>query len=137
CKDLISFSWSAVRAFGTPSTVIRRRKPSIRALSSGLRVPFAFHAWSPSASTSTGTYSLSSTRSHFLPSYGLLYEWTGSDASPKPVLLRRRPCRSSTVESRVHPPYSGHFDSGPVSLHRFWWGRGTADNNALSEFWPR
>ncbi|KAJ7666310.1 hypothetical protein B0H17DRAFT_1090112 [Mycena rosella] len=58
--------------------------------------------------------------------YGLLYEWTGSDASLKPVLLAAHqdvvPVEPSTIGSWAHPPYSGHFDGSRI------WGRGTADD---------
>lgn len=64
--------------------------------------------------------------------YGLLYEWTGSDSSLKPVLLAAHqglfslllpsklnvfillvdvvPVDRNTVDQWTHPPFSGHFD---------------------------
>lgn len=58
--------------------------------------------------------------------YGLVYEWTGSDSSLKPLLLAAHqdvvPVNPETVNEWVHPPYSGHFDGKRL------WGRGTSDD---------
>ncbi|EAU90337.2 Gly-X carboxypeptidase [Coprinopsis cinerea okayama7 len=46
--------------------------------------------------------------------YGLLYEWVGSDTSLKPLLLAAHqdvvPVDDTTVHEWTHPPYSGHYD---------------------------
>ncbi|KAF9059428.1 hypothetical protein BDP27DRAFT_1431388 [Rhodocollybia butyracea] len=53
--------------------------------------------------------------------YGLLYEWTGTDPSLKPVLLAAHqdvvPVDPSTISEWTFPPYSGHFDGMRI------WGR--------------
>ncbi|KAJ7760621.1 hypothetical protein DFH07DRAFT_957457 [Mycena maculata] len=58
--------------------------------------------------------------------YGLWYEWTGSDAALQPVLLAAHqdvvPVEPSTVSQWAYPPYSGYFDG-----HRIW-GRGSSDD---------
>ncbi|KAJ7650979.1 hypothetical protein FB45DRAFT_889258 [Roridomyces roridus] len=58
--------------------------------------------------------------------YGLWYEWTGSDTSLKPMLLMAHqdvvPVEPSTVSQWTHPPFSGYFDG-----HRIW-GRGSSDD---------
>ncbi|KAJ7470811.1 carboxypeptidase S [Mycena latifolia] len=58
--------------------------------------------------------------------YALLYEWTGSDNSLKPVLLAGHqdvvPVNPSTVESWDYPPYSGYFNGTRI------WGRGSLDD---------
>ncbi|CAK5268849.1 unnamed protein product [Mycena citricolor] len=58
--------------------------------------------------------------------YGLIIEWTGSDATLKPVLFTAHqdvvPVEPLTVAEWTHPPYSGHFDGQRI------WGRGTADD---------
>ncbi|KAJ7082845.1 hypothetical protein B0H15DRAFT_851685 [Mycena belliarum] len=58
--------------------------------------------------------------------YGLLYEWRGSNESLKPVLLTAHqdvvPVDPSTADSWDHPPYSGYFDGTRI------WGRGTIDD---------
>ncbi|KDQ26780.1 hypothetical protein PLEOSDRAFT_31133 [Pleurotus ostreatus PC15] len=58
--------------------------------------------------------------------YGLWYEWTGSDASLKPLLLAAHqdvvPVDPTTVDQWEHPPYSGFFDGERI------WGRGTSDD---------
>jgi Gly-Xaa carboxypeptidase len=57
--------------------------------------------------------------------HGLLYTWTGKNASLKPNLLMAHqdvvPVPESTVKSWTHPPFSGHFDG------KFVWGRGASD----------
>ncbi|KAJ6621352.1 hypothetical protein B0H10DRAFT_2163162 [Mycena sp. CBHHK59/15] len=61
--------------------------------------------------------------------YGLLYEWTGSDKSLKPVLLAAHqdvvPVEPMTYGEWTHPPYSGYFDGGEVI-----WGRGSSDDKS-------
>ncbi|KAI0072680.1 carboxypeptidase S [Panus rudis PR-1116 ss-1] len=58
--------------------------------------------------------------------YGLVYEWKGSDASLKPLLLTAHqdvvPVNPDTVDEWTHPPYSGHYDG------KLLWGRGTSDD---------
>ena len=58
--------------------------------------------------------------------YGLLYEWKGSDENLKPLLLMGHqdvvPVNPDTVEEWTHPPFSGHFDG------RLLWGRGSSDD---------
>ncbi|KAI0073281.1 carboxypeptidase S [Panus rudis PR-1116 ss-1] len=58
--------------------------------------------------------------------YGLLYEWKGSNVPLKPVLLAAHqdvvPVNPETIDDWVHPPYSGHFDGERI------WGRGTSDD---------
>ncbi|KAJ7036819.1 hypothetical protein C8F04DRAFT_1209977 [Mycena alexandri] len=54
--------------------------------------------------------------------YGLLYEWTGSDNTLKPLLLAAHqdvvPVDPFTVGDWTHPPYSGHFDANlALSTH--------------------
>ncbi|KAJ7180527.1 hypothetical protein C8R46DRAFT_1210873 [Mycena filopes] len=60
--------------------------------------------------------------------YGLLYEWTGSDKSLKPVLLAAHqdvvPVEPKTYREWTHPPYSGHFDGDLI------WGRGSSDDKS-------
>ncbi|KIY65076.1 carboxypeptidase S [Cylindrobasidium torrendii FP15055 ss-10] len=60
--------------------------------------------------------------------YGLLYEWRGSDASLKPILLAGHqdvvPVHPSTVSDWTHPPFSGHFDGRSI------WGRGSSDDKS-------
>jgi Gly-Xaa carboxypeptidase len=57
--------------------------------------------------------------------HGLLYTWSGSDASLKPTLLMAHqdvvPVPPATVGSWTHPPFSGHYDG------TFVWGRGASD----------
>ncbi|KAJ7155550.1 hypothetical protein C8R43DRAFT_884619 [Mycena crocata] len=61
--------------------------------------------------------------------YGLLFEWKGSDKSLKPVLLAAHQgtyltiC-PSTSNHWTHPPYSGHFDGEYI------WGRGSSDDKS-------
>ncbi|KAJ7583280.1 hypothetical protein C8J56DRAFT_953540 [Mycena floridula] len=76
--------------------------------------------------------------------YGLLYEWTGSDATLKPILLAAHqdvvPVDPQTVDEWAHPPYSGYFDGRFLVL---WyssthtsplgeriWGRGSNDDKS-------
>lgn len=82
--------------------------------------------------------------------YGLAYEWTGSDPSLKPLMLaahqgtfpfppphyllnlsRRAnkgrlvdvvPVERSTVLDWTYPPFSGHYDGTNI------WGRGSSDD---------
>ncbi|KAJ8521566.1 hypothetical protein ONZ45_g1729 [Pleurotus djamor] len=60
--------------------------------------------------------------------YGLWYEWTGSDSSRKPLLLAAHqdvvPVEPNTVKEWVHPPYSGYFDGQRL------WGRGSTDDKS-------
>ncbi|THU99115.1 carboxypeptidase S [Dendrothele bispora CBS 962.96] len=60
--------------------------------------------------------------------YGLLYEWTGSNPSLKPLLLAAHqdvvPVDPKTVSEWTHPPYSGHFDGTYI------WGRGSSDDKS-------
>ncbi|EGN91720.1 hypothetical protein SERLA73DRAFT_173383 [Serpula lacrymans var. lacrymans S7.3] len=58
--------------------------------------------------------------------YGLLYEWKGSDASLKPLLLAAHqgvvPVENATLGQWQHEPFSGHFDGEYI------WGRGSSDD---------
>ncbi|KAJ7672639.1 hypothetical protein B0H17DRAFT_1084048 [Mycena rosella] len=60
--------------------------------------------------------------------YGLLFEWTGSDKSLKPVLLAAHqdvvPVEPKTYGEWTHPPYSGYFDGESI------WGRGSSDDKS-------
>ncbi|KAI9453418.1 carboxypeptidase S [Lactarius psammicola] len=60
--------------------------------------------------------------------YGLLYEWEGSDHSLKPLLLTAHqdvvPVDPKTVDQWKYPPYSGHYDG------EFIWGRGSSDDKS-------
>ncbi|KAF9016901.1 carboxypeptidase S [Hymenopellis radicata] len=60
--------------------------------------------------------------------YGLLYEWTGSDPSLKPLLLAAHqdvvPVHPNTVDEWTHPPFSGYFDGTHI------WGRGSFDDKS-------
>ncbi|KAI9440734.1 hypothetical protein H4582DRAFT_2074521 [Lactarius indigo] len=60
--------------------------------------------------------------------YGLLYEWKGSDDSLKPLLLAAHqdvvPVDPKTVDQWKYPPYSGHYDGESI------WGRGSADDKS-------
>ncbi|KAN0115631.1 carboxypeptidase S [Russula decolorans] len=60
--------------------------------------------------------------------YGLLYEWKGSDDSLKPLLLAAHqdvvPVEPETVDKWEHPPYSGYYDG------QFVWGRGSSDDKS-------
>jgi Gly-Xaa carboxypeptidase len=60
--------------------------------------------------------------------YGLYYEWKGSDASLKPLLLAAHqdvvPVDPTTVDQWTHPPYSGFFDGERI------WGRGSSDDKS-------
>ncbi|EJD07406.1 carboxypeptidase S [Fomitiporia mediterranea MF3/22] len=61
-----------------------------------------------------------------LNTYGLIYEWDGSDPSLKPLLLAAHqdvvPVDPTTVGEWVHPPFSGLYDSERI------WGRGSVDD---------
>ncbi|KAF8206994.1 hypothetical protein K438DRAFT_1962638 [Mycena galopus ATCC 62051] len=58
--------------------------------------------------------------------YGLWFEWTGTNAALKPVLFMAHqdvvPVDPSTVGDWTHPPYSRYFDGQRI------WGRGSADD---------
>ncbi|GBE86580.1 Carboxypeptidase S [Sparassis crispa] len=60
--------------------------------------------------------------------YGLVYVWTGSDASLKPLLLTAHqdvvPVNPDTYDKWVHPPFSGYFDGTRI------WGRGSRDDKS-------
>ncbi|KAI0277860.1 carboxypeptidase S [Russula aff. rugulosa BPL654] len=60
--------------------------------------------------------------------YGLLYEWKGSDDTLKPLLLTGHqdvtPVNPETVNKWEHPPYSGYYDG------KFIWGRGSSDDKS-------
>ncbi|KIY65075.1 carboxypeptidase S [Cylindrobasidium torrendii FP15055 ss-10] len=60
--------------------------------------------------------------------FGLLYEWTGSDTTLKPVMLAAHqdvvPVHPDTVNEWVHPPFSGYFDGELI------WGRGSNDDKS-------
>ncbi|KAL5531518.1 hypothetical protein ACEPAG_4395 [Sanghuangporus baumii] len=58
--------------------------------------------------------------------YGLIYEWEGSDQSLKPLLLTAHqdvvPVEPTTTDEWLHPPFSGFYDGQRI------WGRGSADD---------
>lgn len=58
--------------------------------------------------------------------YGLLFEWKGSDETLKPLLFMGHqdvvPVNPDTVNEWTYPPYSGHFDG------KLLWGRGSSDD---------
>jgi Gly-Xaa carboxypeptidase len=60
--------------------------------------------------------------------YGLLYEWKGSDDSLKPLLLAAHqdvvPVEPETVDQWDYPPYSGYYDGKSI------WGRGSSDDKS-------
>ncbi|PPQ67706.1 hypothetical protein CVT24_002762 [Panaeolus cyanescens] len=60
--------------------------------------------------------------------YGLHYEWKGSDDTLKPILLAAHqdvvPVEPTTVDQWTHPPYSGYFDGTLI------WGRGSSDDKS-------
>ncbi|KAG9119676.1 hypothetical protein FRC07_005185 [Ceratobasidium sp. 392] len=60
--------------------------------------------------------------------HALLYHWPGSDSSLKPIFLTAHqdvvPVEPNTVDSWIHPPYSGYYDGTWV------WERGSADDKA-------
>ncbi|KAH9987512.1 hypothetical protein BJV77DRAFT_1070481 [Russula vinacea] len=60
--------------------------------------------------------------------YGLLYEWKGSDDTLKPLLLAAHqdvvPVEPETVDQWEYPPYSGYYDG------KFIWGRGSSDDKS-------
>ncbi|KAI0367059.1 carboxypeptidase S [Pilatotrama ljubarskyi] len=60
--------------------------------------------------------------------WGLVYEWKGSDPSLKPVLLAAHqdvvPVNPDTVDEWDHPPFSGDFDGKRI------WGRGSSDDKS-------
>ncbi|KAF8309224.1 carboxypeptidase S [Clavulina sp. PMI_390] len=61
--------------------------------------------------------------------YGLLYEWKGSNESLKPLLLLGHqdvvPVNNEVLDQWTHPPYSGYFDG------TYLWGRGSCDDKAM------
>ncbi|KAI0821552.1 carboxypeptidase S [Irpex lacteus] len=58
--------------------------------------------------------------------WGLVYEWEGSDESLKPLLLAAHqdvvPVNPETIPQWTHPPWSGEFDGEKI------WGRGASDD---------
>ncbi|KAI0067051.1 carboxypeptidase S [Artomyces pyxidatus] len=60
--------------------------------------------------------------------YGLIYEWKGSNDSAKPLLLMAHsdvvPVDPTSVSDWIHPPYSGYFDGERL------WGRGSSDDKS-------
>ncbi|KAJ3842030.1 carboxypeptidase S [Lentinula raphanica] len=62
--------------------------------------------------------------------YGLIYEWTGSDTSLKPYLLAAHqdvvPVNLETLDTWTYPPYSGFYDEKTGLI----WGRGASDDKA-------
>ncbi|KAI0295384.1 carboxypeptidase S [Multifurca ochricompacta] len=60
--------------------------------------------------------------------YGLLYEWKGSDNSLKPLQFAAHqdvvPVEPKTVDQWKYPPYSGYYDG------EFIWGRGSSDDKS-------
>lgn len=60
--------------------------------------------------------------------HALLYHWPGTDSSLKPILLTAHqdvvPVEPNTVDSWIHPPYSGLYDGTWV------WGRGSLDDKS-------
>ncbi|KAL1744843.1 hypothetical protein HDZ31DRAFT_63733 [Schizophyllum fasciatum] len=60
--------------------------------------------------------------------YGLVFEWTGSDSSLKPILLTAHqdvvPVERRTVKDWTHPPFSGYYDGEKI------WGRGSNDDKS-------
>ncbi|KAI0038762.1 carboxypeptidase S [Auriscalpium vulgare] len=60
--------------------------------------------------------------------YGLLFEWKGTNDTAKPLLLLAHqdvvPVDPTTADQWKHPPYSGHFDGERV------WGRGSLDDKS-------
>ncbi|KAK1232132.1 hypothetical protein PQX77_004733 [Marasmius sp. AFHP31] len=60
--------------------------------------------------------------------YGLLYEWKGTDPSLKPILLMAHqdvvPVEPSTVDQWTYPPYAGYYDGKRL------WGRGSSDDKS-------
>ena len=60
--------------------------------------------------------------------YGLSFEWTGSNTSLKPILLTAHqdvvPVEPITVDKWKYPPYSGYYDGERI------WGRGSLDDKS-------
>ncbi|KAF7370753.1 Gly-X carboxypeptidase [Mycena sanguinolenta] len=60
--------------------------------------------------------------------FGLLYEWKGSDESLKPILLAAHqdvvPVEPETYDEWTHPPFSGYYDGEYI------WGRGSSDDKS-------
>ncbi|KAI0783641.1 carboxypeptidase S [Abortiporus biennis] len=60
--------------------------------------------------------------------FGLLYQWQGSDPSLQPILLTGHqdvvPINPATLSEWIHPPYAGHYDGTWI------WGRGSCDDKA-------
>ncbi|SPO38916.1 uncharacterized protein PSFLO_04395 [Pseudozyma flocculosa] len=63
--------------------------------------------------------------------YGLLYEWTGSDPSLKPALYQGHqdvvPVPEDTVSRWSHEPFSGEYDRETGLV----WGRGSSDDKNM------
>ncbi|SMN17674.1 similar to Saccharomyces cerevisiae YJL172W CPS1 Vacuolar carboxypeptidase yscS [Maudiozyma saulgeensis] len=63
----------------------------------------------------------------FINTFGLLYTWTGSDASLKPMLFTAHqdvvPVNNDTIDDWSFPSFSGHYDNKTDSLY----GRGSFD----------
>ncbi|ODV93892.1 hypothetical protein PACTADRAFT_45790 [Pachysolen tannophilus NRRL Y-2460] len=57
--------------------------------------------------------------------YGLVYEWPGSDDSLKPLMLTAHqdvvPVQQETIDEWTYPPFEGHYDG------KYLWGRGVSD----------
>ncbi|KIM32781.1 hypothetical protein M408DRAFT_14420 [Serendipita vermifera MAFF 305830] len=60
--------------------------------------------------------------------FGLVYEWTGSNSTLKPILLAAHqdtvPVNPATIDEWTHPPWSGHYDGEWI------WGRGSDDDKS-------
>ncbi|KAI0058987.1 carboxypeptidase S [Artomyces pyxidatus] len=60
--------------------------------------------------------------------YGLIYEWKGTNDTYKPLLLAAHqdvvPVDPTTVGEWTHPPYSGYYDGERL------WGRGSSDDKS-------
>ncbi|KAJ3292867.1 hypothetical protein HDU79_000964 [Rhizoclosmatium sp. JEL0117] len=60
--------------------------------------------------------------------YGLVYTWTGSDSSLKPVMVTAHqdtvPVDTSSLDKWTFPPFEGRIENGYI------WGRGSADCKA-------
>ncbi|KAK6355570.1 hypothetical protein TWF696_004670 [Orbilia brochopaga] len=65
----------------------------------------------------------------FVNTYGVLYTWTGTDPSLKPILLMGHYdtvlVAPETVDTWTYPPFSGHLDD-----EGYLWGRGSADDKS-------
>ncbi|OCF30619.1 hypothetical protein I316_07747 [Kwoniella heveanensis BCC8398] len=60
--------------------------------------------------------------------YGLIFEWEGSDSSLQPIFLAAHqdvvPVLPETRDQWVHEPFSGHYDGEYI------WGRGSGDDKS-------